>query len=75
MDEGLNQREPRKWTKEEAEAEVQFILQEIYRFGNNDREYSDIKNILTNLREGKYSPQRAVDEARAVFESKNQNNF
>lgn len=58
------------WTKETAYPEILAVLEDIDLKGNNDREFSQIREILKFLKQGIITPDDAVEQAHAINDSK-----
>ncbi len=55
---------------ETAKSEIEAMRQEIYMIGANDSEFSEIATILKALKDGTYSPEKAIEETRKIYEKK-----
>lgn len=55
---------------EDAKMEIEVIRQEIYMKGANDSEFNQINDILKKMEKGECLPERAVEAARKISDSK-----
>jgi hypothetical protein len=53
-----------------AKSVIEEIRSEISVMGGNDSEFDELNNILAQLENGSYSPERAVEEARKIRDRK-----
>ena len=53
-----------------VEDEFGFIRQNIHTMGNNDTEFSRLDEVLTAYKQGKFTAEEAISQARAIQEGK-----